>query len=200
MCWTLHTLEDSANMFTTGNGESSPTKHFVRACSTGMMRRTTGNPTTTSPTNSWCNSLVLLRHLHLAWECFWHCLWPVTGWGHVWGLSWVLWGCCGSSESKERVQLFQRRCDSWGVSCGSGAQSESRGRVFTKHHTAFQPGKPADPQVDVLCYHRHVKLPLQRLFRECFQKLPIFSSHRTSGLFAFGPKCKPLDLKLELIS
>lgn len=47
------------NMSTMGSGGSSPTKHSVRACSTGTMKRTTGNPTTTTPTNLWCRSLVL---------------------------------------------------------------------------------------------------------------------------------------------
>lgn len=59
MCWTRHTLEDSVTMSTTGSGGSSPTKHSVRACSTETMKRTTGNRTTTTPTNLWCRSLVL---------------------------------------------------------------------------------------------------------------------------------------------
>lgn len=47
------------NMSTTENGESSSTKHSVRACSTETMKRTTGNPTTTTPTNLWCGPLLL---------------------------------------------------------------------------------------------------------------------------------------------
>lgn len=57
-CWTQPTLEDSVNTSITGNGGSSLTKHSVRACSTEMMKRTTGNPTTTTPTNLWCRSRV----------------------------------------------------------------------------------------------------------------------------------------------
>lgn len=56
-------------MSTMGNGESSPTKHSVRAYSTETMKKTTGNPTTTTPTNLWCGSLLACvtyrRHGHV---------------------------------------------------------------------------------------------------------------------------------------
>lgn len=71
MCWTQHTMEESVNMSTMGNGGNSPTMRSVKACNTETMKRTTGNPTTTIPTDLWyckialyCGVLLHVQRLH----------------------------------------------------------------------------------------------------------------------------------------
>lgn len=71
MCSTQHTMEESVNMSTMGNGGNSPTMRSAKACNTETMRRTTGSPTTTIPTDLWyyeialyCGMLLHFRPLH----------------------------------------------------------------------------------------------------------------------------------------
>lgn len=147
------------NMSTMGNGESSPTKHSVRAYSTETMKRTTGNPTTTTPTNLWCGSLLpcvtYRRH------------------GHVFDIifdpSQAEATSQGSHEYYDNVvDLLNARKESSssnaGVTVGVYYVEEglkaSRENEFLQNVTQHSDQVSCvDPQVDFLCYkfsHSHV--------------------------------------------
>lgn len=146
------------NMSTTGNGGNSPTMRSVKACNTETMRRTTGNPTTTIPTDLWyykialhCGVLLHLQRLHRHVFCH-----------HFFDLFQAEATSEGSEEYyDDAVEFLKARKTSSSSNAGAtfgiyyveAGVSGSREREFLQNITQLrsQVGS-TDPQADLFCH------------------------------------------------